>query len=94
MTNEEIWQAVLGEVELAVSPASFTTWFRDTSIFGFEKDRVVVRVPNGFAKEWLENKYNQFILKAINKFRENIRSVRCIVSATMSKAGSAYQKRH
>jgi len=38
MTNNEIWQAVLGEVELAVSPASFTTWFRNTSIIEFKDD--------------------------------------------------------
>ncbi|OGI24917.1 MAG: hypothetical protein A3J76_00175 [Candidatus Moranbacteria bacterium RBG_13_45_13] len=92
MTNEEIWQAVLGEVELAVSPASFVTWFRDTTIVGFEKDWVVVRVPNGFAKEWLENKYNQFILKAINKFRENIHSVRCVVSATVQRQAPLAKK--
>ena len=81
MTNNEIWQAVLGEVELDISPASFTTWFRNTSIIEFENDAVVVSVPNGFAKEWLENKYNQFILKAIKNFRDNIRKVRCLVSA-------------
>ncbi|OGI17439.1 MAG: hypothetical protein A2Z52_01595, partial [Candidatus Moranbacteria bacterium RBG_19FT_COMBO_42_6] len=81
MTNNEIWQAVLGEVELVVSPASFTTWFRNTSIIEFENDAVIVSVPNGFAKEWLENKYNQFILKSIKSFRDNIRKVRCIVSA-------------
>src|SRR4030043_282207 len=92
MTNEEIWQAVLGEVELAVSPASFVTWFRDTTIVGFEKDWVVVRVPNGFAKEWLENKYNQFILKAINKFRENIHSVRCVVSATVTRQACPFPR--
>jgi len=82
MTNKEIWQAVLGEVELAVSPASFTTWFRNTSILDFEDSHVVISVPNGFAKEWLENKYNQSILRALKNFRENIKFVRCIVSAS------------
>ncbi len=80
MTNEEIWQAVLGEIELAISPASFTTWFRNTAILGFESSQVILSVPNGFAKEWLENKYNQYILQAIKGFRENIKSVRCVVS--------------
>ncbi|OGI27744.1 MAG: hypothetical protein A2359_02795 [Candidatus Moranbacteria bacterium RIFOXYB1_FULL_43_19] len=93
MNNNEIWQAVLGEVELDVSPASFTTWFRNTSIIEFENDSVVVSVPNGFAKEWLENKYNQFILKAIKNFRDNIRKVRCIVSAkNISKASKVSEK--
>ncbi|TRZ54358.1 chromosomal replication initiator protein DnaA [archaeon] len=82
MTNKEIWQAVLGEVELAISPASFTTWFRNTSILDFEESHVVISVPNGFAKEWLENKYNQSILRALKSFKENIKFVRCIVSAS------------
>ena len=92
MTNNEIWQAVLGEVELSVSPASFTTWFRDTSILGFENDQVVVSVPNGFAKEWLENKYNQYIVKAIKNFRDNTRTVRCIVSASAAKKTPSSKK--
>jgi len=80
MTNEEIWQAVLGEVELAVSPASFTTWFRNTALLGFEDSQVVISVPNGFAKEWLENKYNQYILRPLRKYHEDTKSIRCIVS--------------
>ncbi|MDI6778037.1 MAG: chromosomal replication initiator protein DnaA [Patescibacteria group bacterium] len=92
MTNGEIWQAVLGEVELAISPASFVTWFRDTSIIGFEDERVILSVPNGFAKEWLENKYNQFILKAIRNFRDNIRSVHCVVSTAAPKQSRLTKK--
>jgi len=80
MTNEEIWQAVLGEVELAVSPASFTTWFRNTALLGFENSQVVISVPNGFAKEWLENKYKQYILRPLRKYREDTKSIRCVVS--------------
>ncbi len=80
MNHNEIWQAVLAEIELVISPASFTTWFRNTSLIDFENETVIVSVPNGFAKEWLENKYNQFILKAIKNFRENTRKVRCVVS--------------
>lgn len=81
MKNEEIWQAVLGEIELAISPASFTTWFRNTAILGFEESKIVLSVPNGFAKEWLENKYNKYILKAVKEFKDDIKSVRCVVSS-------------
>jgi chromosomal replication initiator protein len=86
MTNEEIWQAVLGEIELAISPASFTTWFRNTTILGFEGSQIILSVPNGFAKEWLENKYNRYILKAIKNFKESVKSVRCIVSTSQKSA--------
>jgi chromosomal replication initiator protein len=79
MTNEEIWQAVLGEVELAVSPANFVTWFKNTSILSVENGRVNIRVPNGFAKEWLENKYNRYILNALRNFIDDIREISCSV---------------
>ena len=65
MTNEQLWQAVLGELELSISKANFTTWFKSTGIASKNEDEIIVNVPNGFTKEWLENKYHKFILKAI-----------------------------
>ncbi|MEK7496942.1 MAG: hypothetical protein AAB657_03505 [Patescibacteria group bacterium] len=32
MTNEELWRAALGELELLISKANFTTWFKNTGI--------------------------------------------------------------
>jgi len=79
MTNDEIWQAVLGEVELVVSPANFVTWFKNTSILSIENGHVDIRVPNGFAKEWLENKYNRYIIQALRNFTKDIRDISCTV---------------
>jgi chromosomal replication initiator protein len=84
MTNEEIWEAALGEIELSISPASFTTWFKNTFILSVEDGRVLISVPNGFAKEWLENKYNLNISKALRNFIEDIKEIRCIVSLSDS----------
>ncbi len=64
MTNEQLWQAVLGELELAISKANFTTWFRNTYIASHEDGVMVIAVPNTFTKAWLENKYHATILKA------------------------------
>ncbi len=82
MTNEEIWQAVLGEMELVISSASFVTWFKNTSILSIENGRVNIRVPHGFAKEWLENKYNRHIMRALRNFIEDVREISCSVMAT------------
>ena len=65
MTNEQIWQAVLGEIELSLSRAHFITWFKDTFISSFENNRFIVCVPNGFVKKWLEEKYHKNILSAL-----------------------------
>jgi chromosomal replication initiator protein len=65
MNNDQLWQAVLGEIELGLSRANFTTWFKNTFISDFENDKVVVCVPNTFTKAWLEKKYHSKISEAI-----------------------------
>ncbi|HZZ99587.1 MAG TPA: chromosomal replication initiator protein DnaA, partial [Candidatus Paceibacterota bacterium] len=76
MTNEELWKAVLGEMELSLSPANFTTWFRNTTIVARDKNYIMVSVPNGFVKEWLENKFNKKILDSIRNLTPEIREIR------------------
>ncbi len=96
MTNEELWQAVLGEMELSISKASFTTWFKNTSIFGISENLIVISVPNIFAKEWLEKKYKENLLKAIRQYDTKITSLSCkignsennIVSSTNKESSS------
>jgi len=81
MTNEDLWRAALGEIELSISKANFITWFKNTSILSNEDGRVVIGVPNGFAKEWLENKYNLYILKSLRNIQSNIKEVSCTIGA-------------
>jgi len=75
MTNEQLWQAALGELELSISKANFTTWFKNTGIISKNEDEIIISVPNGFTKEWLENKYHKFILKAIQNICPTIKKV-------------------
>jgi len=67
MTNQEIWQAVLGEMEINLSRANFTTWFKSTFISTLENNKIIVSVPNTFTKAWLEKKYHKDILQALEK---------------------------
>ena len=64
MNNDQLWQAVLGEIEVSVSKASFTTWFKKTFISAFDNTTVVISVPNVFTKAWLEKKYYKEIVTA------------------------------
>lgn len=79
MNNIELWQAALGEIELSISKANFSTWFKNTTILSNENGKVVIGVPNGFAKEWLENKYNTYIFRALRNFKDDIREISCII---------------
>ncbi|MBU3925460.1 chromosomal replication initiator protein DnaA [Patescibacteria group bacterium] len=84
MNNQELWQAVLGQLELILSKASFTTWLKNTSIISHNSNEVVIGVPNGFTKEWLENKYHKFILKSIQDITGEIKSVKYAIGAAIS----------
>ena len=76
MTNQQLWQAVLGEIEVNLSKANFTTWFKNTFISMIEENKVVISVPNTFTKAWLEKKYHQDILKALeNVMQEKIKEI-------------------
>lgn len=65
MDLQALWQSALGEIELTLSKANFTTWFRNTFISSYENGRIVVAVPNTFTKSWLERKYHDAIAKAL-----------------------------
>lgn len=80
MTNEELWKAALGQIELSLSKANFITWFKNTSILSRDGGRVVIGVPNGFAKEWLENKYNLYIIKALKSLSPEIQDIKCAIA--------------
>lgn len=71
MTPQELWQATLGELEVLLSKANFTTWFKNTSIANYNDDRVIINVPNIFTKEYLSKKYHQTILKALRNITQN-----------------------
>ncbi len=79
MTNEELWQTVLAQIQLSISPASFATWFKQTSIVSQENREIVISVPSSFSKEWLKNKYHKLIGKIIDEQKRGVREIRYII---------------
>ena len=80
MTNEELWQSVLSQIQLNISPANFATWFANTKISSIENNEVIVSVPNSFSKEWLEQKYHKDILKILKSLEEEIKEIKYVVT--------------
>ena len=79
VTNEELWQAVLAQIQLNISQANFATWFKNTGIVSQKDGKVMVSVPNSFVKEWLENKYHKPIYKILHSLNEEIKGVGYLV---------------
>lgn len=73
--TKQLWESALAEIELSVSKANFTTWFKDTSIVRLEEGIVYLSVPNTFVKDWLLNKYHKFILHSLRNLSEQIRAL-------------------
>lgn len=78
--NKSLWNNVLAQIELGISKANFSMWFKDTYIIKQEDGVVLLGVPNVFVKDWLLNKYHKDILKNLRNFGEHIRNVEYIVS--------------
>lgn len=80
MDPKEVWQTALGELEVVFSKANFRTWFKDTFILKVSQEEVVVGVPNAFAEEWLEDKYDEQIQEALKKIIPTLKKVSYKVS--------------
>lgn len=62
-----LWQSVLGEIELTISHAAFTTWFKNTELIDTKNSIVTIAVPNIFAKRQFEVKFNDQIKSILEK---------------------------
>lgn len=88
MTNQQLWQAILGNLELTVSKPNFTTWFKNTTIFDKTDSTLVVGVPSAFIRDWLQKKYNAEITKVVKDLAPEIKEVKYQIM-TGSNAGNA-----
>lgn len=75
-----VWRIALGEIELSVSKANFTTWFRNVTLADRSGNSATILAPNIFTREWLENKYHAVILEALQRIDPTIRTVRYEIS--------------
>ena len=59
--TKKLWESCLAEIELSISKANFTTWFKNTQIVKEEEGVLFIGVPND----------KTLILCAISKFISN-----------------------
>lgn len=67
METKGIWQGVLGEIELSVPHASFTTWFKNTELGEIRDGVAIVMVPNIFVKAQLDKKFLDQVSNVLKK---------------------------
>ena len=67
MQSDNLWQAVLGEIELSISHGNFVTWFKNTRLLSSGEGVVTIGVSNVFIKQQLENKFSDLISELLTK---------------------------
>lgn len=65
--DQTLWKSVLGEIEVSVSHATFTTWFKDTELIEHSDDSMIIAVANIFAKRQFEVKFDPKVRSVLQK---------------------------
>ncbi|MFT7679035.1 MAG: chromosomal replication initiator protein [Planctomycetota bacterium] len=60
-----VWESLLTAIQRRIQPEQFETWFRRAGLTKMDDEVVVVAVPNGFARTWLEDYYRSTIEQSI-----------------------------
>ncbi|MCA9948787.1 MAG: chromosomal replication initiator protein DnaA [Anaerolineales bacterium] len=66
MSPEAAWKATLGELELQMTKATFNTWLKGARLLTSEEDEYVIGVRSDYAKDWLENRLHDTILRTLS----------------------------
>ena len=83
--HHALWQSVLSEIELTVSHATFTTWFKNTELIDQNDAGIVISVPNIFAKKQFEVKFNDQIKNILNNNGVTPKQITYIINTSSKK---------
>lgn len=87
--RNRLWQTVLGEIELTVSRAAFVTWFKKTELVEINGDSdVTISVPNIFAKQQFESRFNAQLLEIFAHNHITPRRISYIIGSSPEKSQS------
>ncbi|KKW39766.1 chromosomal replication initiator protein DnaA [Candidatus Kaiserbacteria bacterium RIFCSPLOWO2_02_FULL_54_13] len=76
----ELWEYMLTQVELSISPANFNTWFRNSFIVRIGEDGVVyLGVPSQFFKDWYLKKFHALLLKIVRDVSYEFRNIEYLI---------------
>ena len=76
----ELWEYILTQVELSISPANFNTWFKNSFILKIGEDGVIsIGVPSQFFKDWYVKKFHTLLLKIVRDVSYEFRNIEYLI---------------
>ncbi len=91
MNNQQLWQAILGSLEVSLSKANFNTWFKNTGIVDRGDTYIIVGVPSAFSRDWIAAKYHQEMLKSLKGIAPEVHEIRYQLGTASKPAGQPSQ---
>lgn len=85
----DLWQAVLGEVELSMSRGSYVTWFKPTKLLRIKDGVAVVGVTNVFMKQQMEKKFKPMVIEMLSKNGVEITEIEFKIHAGLASKKAA-----
>ncbi|MDP9363825.1 MAG: hypothetical protein M3Q10_06305, partial [Chloroflexota bacterium] len=67
MDAEQLWETVLGELQVRLSRTAFDNWLRQTALIGFDEDFATVGAANTFSVSTLQGRYAPQVERALSE---------------------------
>ena len=77
---QQIWERALLDIELSVSQATYSMWFKEVNVLRQEDGTVFLAVPNNFVQEWLYKKFHNTILRSFRQANMSIRALEYVIT--------------
>ncbi len=77
----DIWKTILDDVKGEINIPTFKTWFEPIKPVSFEKNTLTVSVNSHFAKEWLESRHIDLLLKSARKAVDQSTKLKIVVDS-------------
>lgn len=89
----ELWEYILTQVELSISPANFNTWFKESSIVKIEDGIVFVGVPSQFFRDWYQKKFHTLLLKIVRGVSYEHRNIEYMIVKDISRKPKEHRRK-
>jgi len=80
MDLEQLWKSTMGEMEIQLTKANFSMWLKGSRPVDRKEGTLVVALPNMFAKNWVEDKYQKNILGILRNLDNSVKKVEYVIN--------------
>ncbi|MBU1111032.1 chromosomal replication initiator protein DnaA [Patescibacteria group bacterium] len=80
--TKQIWQSVLGQIELKHSASIVNTWFNNTHLESINKSSAVISCQSPYTQDVLQKRYNKTIVECLEKSTQKKLDLEFIIQKT------------